>query len=183
MKSLPLTLLIVAISGCSFAPLKPGRVSYKSPDGTTVTTKQSQNPKTGTTQVYKRTQETKDGKTTEEINTVLGAAQKDTGREVAAKLSSLRGVSWIGVLVFLFGAASFVYPPLKLLVGASVTTSAVITLAGLALIVLPTLIVGNELLILGACIGAAVLYWFANRHGKLRGFVDANKDGIDDSKQ
>lgn len=179
---LPL-LLFGLLSGCSFAPLKPGRVSYTSPNGATITTQQSQNPKSATTQVYKRTEETKDGKTTEEINTVLGSAQKDTAREIGAKLASLRGVSWLGVLVFLFGAASFVYPPLKVIVGGSVTTSAVIALAGLALIFLPTLIVGHELLIMGVALGAAVLYWFSHRHGKLQGFVDANRDGIDDRKQ
>jgi len=30
---------------------------------------------------------------------------------------------------------------------------------------------------------AIVLYWFSHRHGKLQGFVDANKDGIDDRTQ
>jgi hypothetical protein len=168
MKFIAPLLLCGFLAGCALGPLKPGRVSYRSPDGTTVTTKQSQNPKTATTQTYKRTEESKDGKkTTEEINTVLGSAQKDTAREIGAKLASLRGVSWIGVLVFLFGAASFVYPPLKVIVGGSVTTSAVITLAGLSLIFLPTLIVGNEILILGVTLGSAVLYWFAHRHASV----------------
>jgi len=68
---------------------------------------------------------------------------------------------------------------LKLLIG-SVTTSAAICAGGLALIVLPTLIVGNELLILGG-VALAVGGWFlAHRHGRLQGFVDANKDGLDD---
>jgi uncharacterized membrane protein len=74
------------------------------------------------------------------------------------------------------------WPPLKLIVG-SVTTSVVACVAGLALIVLPVLVVGNELLILGVAVGAVVLYWFSHRHGELRGFVDANRDGIDDRKQ
>jgi len=52
--------------------------------------------------------------------------------------------------------------------------------SGLALIVLPTLVVENELLIL-ACVAAAVgLRFLAHRHGKLQGFVDANKNGADD---
>jgi hypothetical protein len=46
--------------------------------------------------------------------------------------------------------------------------------------VLPTLIVGNELLILGG-VSLAVGGWFlAHRHGRLQGFVDANKNGVDD---
>jgi hypothetical protein len=104
--------------------------------------------------------------------TELGAAQKDTARELSAKLASLKGIVWVGVLVFLFGLATMFYPPLKVIIG-SVTTSVAIIVGGLALMVLPTLIVGNELLILGG-VGAAVGVWFlAHRHGQLRGLVDA----------
>ena len=111
--------------------------------------------------------------------TELGAAQKDTARELSAKLASLKGIVWVGVVVFLFGLATMFYPPLKLIIG-SVTTSAAITVGGLALIVLPTLIVGNELLILGG-VGAAVGVWFfAHRHGQLRGMVDAAKAVVDE---
>lgn len=43
-----------------------------------------------------------------------------------------------------------------------------------------TLIVGNELAILCG-VGVAVGGWFlAHRHGQLRGFVDADKGGVDD---
>ena len=104
--------------------------------------------------------------------TELGAAQKDTARELGAKLASLKGIAWVGVAMFMFGLASIFYPPLKAIIG-SVTTSAAITLGGLALIVLQTLIVGNELLILGG-VALAVGGWFlAHRHGQLRGAVAA----------
>jgi hypothetical protein len=50
---------------------------------------------------------------------------------------------------------------------------------GVVLMVLPTLIVGNELLILGG-VGAGVGIWFfAHRHGQLRGLVDANQSGAE----
>jgi hypothetical protein len=156
--------LLLCLAGCAL-PLKPGHSSFVSPSGVTGTVQQSQNPKNETKQVYRRTQE--GNKITEEVDTVIGAAQKDVAREIGAKLSSLKGVVWIGILVFLFGATSLVYPPLKVIVGGSVTTSAVIVLAGLALIVLPTLIVGNELLILGVALGAAALYFFAHRHASV----------------
>jgi hypothetical protein len=111
--------------------------------------------------------------------TQLGAAQKDTARELGAKLSSLKGIVWLGVAVFLFGLASLFYPPLKVVIG-SVTTSAAIIAGGLVLMVLPTMIVGNELLILGG-VALAVGGWFvAHRYGRMRGFVDANKNGVDD---
>jgi hypothetical protein len=105
--------------------------------------------------------------------TELGAAQKDTARELGAKLSSLKGIVWVGVGLFVFGLASLVYPPLKLVIG-SVTTSAALMLGGVALMVLPTLVVGNELLILGG-VAVAVGGWFlAHRHGQLRGIVAAS---------
>ena len=106
--------------------------------------------------------------------TELGAAQKDTARELSAKLASVKGIVWVGVVLFLFGLATLFYPPLKLLIG-SVTTSAAICAGGLALIILPTLIVGNELLIL-AGVGVVVGGWFlAHRYGSLRGMVEAVK--------
>ena len=105
--------------------------------------------------------------------TELGAAQKDTARELGAKLSSLKGIVWVGVGLFVFGLASLVWPPLKVVIG-SVTTSAALMLGGVALMVLPSLIVGNELLILGG-VGVAVGGWFlAHRHGHLRGMVAAS---------
>ena len=40
--------------------------------------------------------------------TELGAAQKATARELGAKLSSLKGMVWLSVALFLFGLASIV---------------------------------------------------------------------------
>ena len=112
---------------------------------------------------------------TTRATTELGAAQKDSARELSAKLASLKGIVWVGVALFLFGLASLFYPPLKLIIG-SVTTSVAIIGGGLALLVLPSLIVGNEILII-AGVGAAVGIWFfAHRHGQLRGLVEANKE-------
>jgi hypothetical protein len=106
--------------------------------------------------------------------TELGAAQKDTARELGAKLASLKGIVWVGVVVFLFGLATMFYPPLRAIIG-SVTTSAAIVAGGLALMVLPTLIVGNEILILGG-VALAVGGWFvAHRYGQMRGAMNATK--------
>jgi hypothetical protein len=105
--------------------------------------------------------------------TELGAAQKDSAREVGAKLSSLKGIVWVGVGLFVFGLASLFWPPLKAIIG-SVTTSAAMTLGGIALIILPTLIVGNELLIFGGVVLAVGAWWLAHRHGHLRGQLAAS---------
>jgi len=109
--------------------------------------------------------------------TELGAAQKDTARELSAKLASLKGIVWVGVVMFLFGLASMFYPPLSAIIG-SVTTSIAITAGGVALMVLPSLVVGNELLILGGVAAAVGLWFFAHRHGQLRGLVDAGKSAV-----
>lgn len=200
-------ILAVFLAGCASLPLRPGRSEFSSGD-THGSVRQSQNPQAETFQKYEKISEPVYGRTftpvevqqipavhgtvntpvfvnntpvrtTERIETRIGAAQKDTAREIGAKLSSLSGVVWVGVLLFLFGAVSLFYPPLKLIIN-STTTSIVITAAGLALIVLPVLIVGHEVLILAVGAGAVVIYWFAHRYGRLRGFVDANHDGLDD---
>jgi hypothetical protein len=208
MKTISFALMTMLLAGCMTQPLKGGKATTlsKPTQGIEQTVVQSDNP----AQVSRQDQETvrtrsytmppgsrlESGATNgaavvisaamavierEETRakTELGAAQKDTARELGAKLASLKGVVWVGVAMFAFGLASIFYPPLKLLIG-SVTTSAAITVGGLALMVLPTLVVGNELLILGG-VGVAVGGWFlAHRHGRLQGFVDANKNGVDD---
>ena len=106
--------------------------------------------------------------------TELGAAQKDTARELSAKLASLSGIVWVGVALFLFGLASLFYPPLQAIIG-SVTTSVAITAGGVALMILPTVVVGHEMLILGG-VAVAVGGWFlAHRYGTLRGMVKATE--------
>jgi hypothetical protein len=86
---------------------------------------------------------------------------------------------WVGLGLFLFGLGSLVYPPLKALV-ASATASAAMMAGGLALMILPTMIVGNELLILGGVALAVGGWLLAHRYGRMRGFVDANQNGVDD---
>jgi hypothetical protein len=162
------------LAGCA-APLKPGSASFVSHSGATGIVKQSENPKNESKQIYKRTEETKDGKVIEEVNTTIGASQKDTAREIGAKLASLQGVVWLGVFVFLFGIASAFHPILKGLVGGSVTTSMAIAAAGLALIFLPSLLVGHELLILGVAVAIVGAWFLAHRHGKLRGELESLK--------
>jgi hypothetical protein len=111
---------------------------------------------------------------TERAGTVLGAAQKDNARDIGPKLASLKGIVWVGIGLFVFGLVSLAWPPLRAVVG-SVTTSGAMMAGGLALMVLPSLIVGNELLILGG-VGLGITAWFlAHRHGELRGMVAAAK--------
>ena len=211
MKKLLLIIPVLALAGCTIAPLKGGRATTlsKPTQGIEQTVVQSDNPaavskqdqetvrtKTYTVPAGSRLVETRvtadaGGAPITNAQTMiisepmpvieheetrakseLGAAQKDTARELSAKLASLKGIVWVGVVVFLFGLASMFYPPLKVIIG-SITTSAAITVGGLALIVLPTVIVGNELLIMGGVAAAVGLWFLAHRHGQLRGLVDA----------
>jgi hypothetical protein len=110
--------------------------------------------------------------TSTHATTELGAAQKDTSRELAAKLSSLKGIVWVGLGLFVFGLASLFWPPLRAIIG-SLTTSAAITLGGIALMILPTLIVGQELYILGAVLVAVGGWFLAHRHGHVRGKLES----------
>jgi len=206
-------LSVLALAGCSIAPLKGGHATTSGVIGQTVV--QGDNP----AQVTRQDQETLKtrsytvpaGSRLEEsrftrneggmivtnvqavivsapmpvveneetrAKTELGAAQKDTARELGAKLASLKGIVWVGVVLFLFGLATMFYPPLKLVVG-SITTSAAIAAGGIALIILPTLIVGNELLILAGVASAVGLWFLAHRHGQLRGLVDAAKSAVE----
>ena len=220
MKKLLLIIPVLALAGCTIAPLKGGRATTlsKPTQGIEQTVVQSDNPAA----VSKQDQETIRTKSytvpagsrlvetrvtadaggapvtnsqvllisapmpvTEHEETraksELGAAQKDTARELSAKLASLKGIVWVGVVVFLFGIASMFYPPLKAIIG-SITTSAAITVGGLALIVLPTVIVGNGLLIMGGVAAAVGLWFLAHRHGQLRGQVDAGAGDASNSE-
>jgi hypothetical protein len=169
--------IALGFSGCMVPSQKGGHSSFSTPSGLSGGVQQSENPKSDTTQVLERvTREVKpDGVivvTTEKLNTKIGSAQKDVAREMGAKLASLKGVVWVGIALFIFGAASAVYPPLKIIVG-SLTTSVVCAVAGVALIILPSLIVGHEVLILSVGAGAVLVYWFAHHHGKLRGQLNS----------
>lgn len=166
------------LASCTYLPLRPGRALTHSASGFQSEVRQSQNPASATTQKYETITETPAGaRTTERNEIVIGAAQKDTAREIAAKLGALSGVVWVGVALFVFGAASAFYPPLKLIVG-SVTTSAACCAAGVALIVLPSLIVGHEILILAVGGGAVGVWFFAHRHGGLAATVELLKKDL-----
>ncbi len=192
------------LCGCATQPLKGGKATTRRPGSIEQTLMQSDNPSQASRQdqetVRTRSYTVPVGSRLESVatngatvvvsapmpvvereetraKTELGAAQKDTARELGAKLASLKGIVWVGVAMFVFGLASIFYPPLKLLIG-SVTTSAAITIGGLALMVLPTLIVGNELLILGGVVVAVGGWFLAHRHGQLRGLVDANNGSV-----
>lgn len=168
------------LTGCPSHSTRGGKAYLKSPSGIEAGVRQSNDPKAATTQEYEKTTETTvqvpgvgpvTTRVVERVGTVIGPAQKNMVAEVGAKLASMRPVMYVGIAVFLFGAASLFWPPLKLIVG-STTTSVVACIAGVAMIALPSVIAGNEILIMCVAIGGVVAYFFAHRHGALRGKVE-----------
>lgn len=109
------------------------------------------------------------------IETKVGGAQKNTAAEIGAKLASFKWIQWFGVLLALFGIATLAYPPLRLIIN-SVTTSAWVIGAGAAMVFLPVVIVGHEVLIMALGGGGAALWFLAHRHGGVTGELAALKN-------
>lgn len=76
-------------------------------------------------------------RTKERATTMVGAAQKDTARELGARLANTRGIMWVGVLLLIGG------PVIGWKLG-WLTNGLIAGGAGLLLIVLATVIPGNE---------------------------------------
>ncbi|HEV2329351.1 MAG TPA: hypothetical protein VGY56_11250 [Verrucomicrobiae bacterium] len=196
MKKALLLLAVLAMfdTGCMSARIRPGRTQASTGDGTAASAIQSQDPNTPTTQQIETDTSTtqtlpagsivESGSSTNISRTILsepatqsstthklittsvGASQKNTAQDIAAKLASIRWLQWVGVILVLFGGASLFYPPLKAIIN-SVTTSVWCISAGGAMIFLPLIIVGHEMLILGIGGGVILLWFLAHRHGSV----------------
>lgn len=106
-------------------------------------------------------------RTTERIETSIGAAQRDTAREISAKLGAVRWVQILGALMILGGISTF-HPAVKLFVQSKTVTAGLFA-AGAGLIFLPFVIVGNELalsMIGGGVILAGLVYFLGQRNAK-----------------
>jgi hypothetical protein len=200
---LTLCLLAVVSSGCLSARIKPGRTQAATGDGATASAVQSQDPNAPTTQQIEtettfsrvlpagsivvsgsdtnlsRTTlsapATESATTRKVITTSVGPSQRDTAQDIAAKLASIRWLQWIGILLALFGGASLFYPPLAAVIN-SPTTSVWCIAVGGAMIFLPLIIVGHEILILGVGIGVILLWFFAHSHGSVTAELNALKN-------
>jgi hypothetical protein len=114
----------------------------------------------------------------------VGAAQKDTARETAARLTAIRPLQMMGIVLLVAGVA-MLHPAIRAFVGSG-TLQVGCFAVGTGLIFLPMMIAGHETLVLaigGAGVLALGVWFLAHRHGQLKGLVDANQDGIDDRIQ
>lgn len=102
---------------------------------------------------------------TEKNMAQIGASQKDTARDISAKLASMRPVQILGGILVLCALAMF-YPPIALIT-ASRTLQAVTGAVGVALLFLPVIVVGHEGILIAAGIGIPAIWFFAHRHGTM----------------
>lgn len=101
--------------------------------------------------------------TIERTGTVLGAAQKDTSRELSARFAAMRPVQWAGVLLIL-GAVALAYFGWW-------TPAGIASAAGMGMIVLAQVLPGHEWLILAGGVAVAALgvlvVFYAYNSGRL----------------
>ena len=107
--------------------------------------------------------------------TTVGPAQKDTARELAAKLASMRPIQYVGIACLLFAAAGLFYAPLRVVLGGGKQFPIAIGDLGAALIVAPQLIAGNETLILVGSAVAGFVYWMSIRLTRKEAEADLKK--------
>lgn len=99
----------------------------------------------------------------EEAVTSIGSAQKDTSRELGARLQNMRGVQWVGILLLIVG------PVLGFKLG-WFTNGLIAGGVGLGLIILAQVLPGNEawLGLLGLLVMPIVAYAYYKAHHDAR---------------
>lgn len=110
--------------------------------------------------------------TTEETGTVIGAAQKDTARETAARLASFKPVQYAGLGFLAFALACF-HPVVRAVVGGGKTIPALAAAIGVGLIFGPSLFVGRETLVLLLVVAGLAAAYLLTRLSHKEGQLDA----------
>jgi hypothetical protein len=108
---------------------------------------------------------------TRDTNQQIGAAQKDTSREISAKLASFQPVQYVGIALLLVAAAMF-HPAVRVAISGGKEVQMATAAIGLTLIFGPTLFVGNERIILFAGIGSLFVIYALSRLSYYKGRAD-----------
>lgn len=98
----------------------------------------------------------------EKTGTTIGAAQKDTARELAAKLGSFKAIQAAGIGFLVFALACF-HPVVRRISGGGKTLPALAAVAGIVCIFGPALFVGRETLALVLIVAALLVAYLVTR--------------------
>lgn len=109
---------------------------------------------------------------TRDVAQQIGAAQKDTSREVTAKLASFKPVQYVGIALLLVAAAMF-HPVVRAAVSGGKEVQMAAAAVGLTLVFGPAMFVGNERIILFAGIGGLFVIYALSRLGYYKGKADS----------
>jgi hypothetical protein len=97
----------------------------------------------------------------------IGASQKDEVGAMVASLHSAKVFTVIGIIAFLGGVFLAFYPPAATLLG-GITPGLALAGSGLALAVLPFIVIGHPVLfsvLVVTAIAAGLGIWFVHTHG------------------
>ena len=109
---------------------------------------------------------------TRDTSQQIGAAQKDTSREISAKLASFKPVQYVGIVLLLAAAAMF-HPAVRIAISGGKEIQMASAAVGLTLVFGPTMFVGNERIILFAGIGGLFVVYALSRLGYYKGKIDS----------
>ncbi len=104
----------------------------------------------------------------ETVGQSIGAAQKDMGREIAARMSAMRPVMWVGIGLLLLSVSMF-HPVVFVALGASRSVQMAAAVAGVVMIAAPSVLAGHERLVLFGGLAGVAGYWWVRRYGEKDG--------------
>lgn len=107
-----------------------------------------------------------------DVSQQIGAAQKDTSREISAKLASFKPVQYVGIILLVAAAAMF-HPVVRAAVSGGKETQMATAAVGLTLVFGPSMFVGNERLILILGVGGLFAVYALSRLGYYKGKADS----------
>lgn len=112
--------------------------------------------------------------TSTSVKQVIGGSWKDTAREISAKLSSYKGVQFLGA-GFLLISAACLHPVVRTILGGGKQLPMALAAIGVILVFGPSLVVGNEkVFVIGGIITAAFTYLLIRL---------SHKEGKEDAKK
>lgn len=98
----------------------------------------------------------------------IGPTLRDESAVMRARAAALRPAQWLGLALIGLGVAAGIIPGLRAFIGSG-TTIAGMVIGGTGLALSPALVPGREAIVMTAVLVLLAIYWWAHRHGELRG--------------